>query len=507
MNQSYFYAKKIDGNIETKGSDKCSLGHKIYRGENKKPDGIFAEWLWDGNKLIAQNDRYGMHPLFYYSRNNEICISPSIPRLLKEGADSELDYNALAVYLRIGFFIGEDTPFKYIRAVPPDAGFKWQNGSLEISGSYHFSKRNEHISYEDALDNYIFLFRKSIEKGLPFNENFALPLSGGKDSRHILLELNKLGFKPKYCVTVEAIPPYHKDDARIAKLVAQALNIDHVTIKQQGSYFKSQMETYFLTNFCTDEHAHFWAMNEYLKGNAEISYDWIGGDVLSSSGFLNSDMLSLFEKKQLTALAETIFNKFNSSPLDEEYIRRVISNELYPRINRELAMEHLIEELNKHTSAHNPVTSFYFWNRTRREISLSPFGILSDIPTVFCPYLDHDLYDFLTSLHPRFSLSRRFHADAIERAYPEFAHVPYVEKNVPYLNPNRMARRFVKEFCFYLLKNARQASKIMRTKYIIPRLIYSYFKGGCYYWFRAVTLMLYLIELHKLKDSKGAWSR
>ena len=55
-------------------------------------------------------------------------------------------------------------------------------------------------------------------------------------------------------------------------------------------------------------------------------------------------------------------------------------------------------ELAKHADAPNPVASFFFWNRTRREVSLIPYGLLRTIPTVHSPFLDHDLYDLMTSL-------------------------------------------------------------------------------------------------------------
>ena len=102
------------------------MGHRIPGRDGLKSDGIFAKWDWDGERLVVRNDRYGLYPLYYFQNGNTIAVSPSLIRLLMEGALAELDHDALSVFLRIGFFIGEDTPFDSIRAVPPEARWEWR---------------------------------------------------------------------------------------------------------------------------------------------------------------------------------------------------------------------------------------------------------------------------------------------------------------------------------------------------------------------------------------------
>src|SRR3989338_9822448 len=111
--QPYFYARYGHDQIETKGGNSHCFGHKIDRGPGAKPDGVFAEWSWDGNQLTVTNDRYGLFPLYYCCADNEIYLSTSIRQMLALGAPKDLDYDALAVFLRIGLFIGDDTPFKH----------------------------------------------------------------------------------------------------------------------------------------------------------------------------------------------------------------------------------------------------------------------------------------------------------------------------------------------------------------------------------------------------------
>ena len=84
-------------------------------------DGIFAGWTWDGSRLVVRTDRYGASPLFLWASKTQIAVSPSLLAILECGAPADLDGPALSVFLRLGYFLGDDTPFTAIRTVAPGA--------------------------------------------------------------------------------------------------------------------------------------------------------------------------------------------------------------------------------------------------------------------------------------------------------------------------------------------------------------------------------------------------
>jgi asparagine synthase (glutamine-hydrolysing) len=214
----FFHAAFEGGRVITRGMPSVRLGHRIARGGDNPSDGIFAEWNWDGERLTVKNDRYGVYPLYYFQTGDTVAVSPSLIRLLMEGAPDDLDYDALSVFLRIGFFIGEDTPFKAIRAVPPDVRWEWKQGRLSSIGKY-IQGRPLPYSRVQLSEAFQDLFRQSIRRRLPSDENFVVPLSGGRDSRHILLELAEQGVRPNYCITLRHYPPRPNEDIRISALV------------------------------------------------------------------------------------------------------------------------------------------------------------------------------------------------------------------------------------------------------------------------------------------------
>lgn len=494
----FFKVKTLNGKTETSGAHECFLGHKIPGRTPKQSDGIYVEWRWDGKQLIVNNDRYGIYPLFYSCFENEIWISPSIQEVSKGNAPKQLDYIALSILFRLGHFIGEDTPFKYIRVLPPNSTLTWQEGSVKIDRSEitHSSGNNKAISYAEAVDNYAYLFSQAIKKRLPVDENFAVPLSGGRDSRHILFELMNQSRKPKFCMTVKYRPPTTNEDTRIAQLIADELEINHVEIDKPASWFQAVLEDIHLTNFCGGGHSWILPLADYLLvEQVDTIYDGLGGDVLSNGHLLDKIKLSLFQQDKLDELAVSLL--INNT--NENFNKNVLTRSFYNKISIDIAVARLVDELKKHLSALNPVLSFTFWNRTRRAISSIPFSILSDIPTVYCPYLDHDLYDFLASLDASFFLDQDFHDETIKKAYPKYTYLPFENKALKATfstEDHIFYKESIKNFLGYLMQRRFKSSKIIRSGYIYPKILYDLCKKSCGNpWY--LRSALYSMELEK----------
>lgn len=496
MDNFFFHAKRQDLNVKTRGTHTCKLGHQIDSGQSLKPDGIFARWVWDGARLVVENDRYGFFPIFYYCKDGEIGVSPSIYRLIKEGAPTELDEAGLAVFLRLGFFIGEDTPYRYIRALPPNSTLEW-DGTVKLeSGGYTLGKLGFAISRDEAIDNYIGLFRQSIQRRLPPSMHFALPLSGGKDSRHILLELLHQGQRPECCVTIKYYPPRSNEDAEVAAKITHELGLPHVLLDQKESWFKAEYKKNLATNLCADEHAWYLGASDYLSKNFKVVYDGIAGDVLSAGLFVTAKRLELFQAGHTEDIAIDLFQSQN-----EAVLCALLTPAIYARLGRELAITHLQPEIEKHLGSPNPVGSFFFWNRTRREIALIPYGLLGSLPTVFSPYLDHDLFDFLTSLPVAMLADHTFHTDTLLRAYPQYSHIPYQGQLVPQGESQDrnvhllLNAQFGRDFAKYLLFN--KPSGMMRNSFLFPRLLASLASrkfSASAVWYAPLALYLHQLE-------------
>jgi hypothetical protein len=51
--------------------------------------------------------------------------------------------------------------------------------------------------------------------------------------------------------------------------------------------------------------------------------------------------------------------------------------------------------------------------------------LMKDVKAVYLPFLDSHVVDFMLSLAPELTLDRKFHSQAINRAFPEYASIPF----------------------------------------------------------------------------------
>lgn len=426
--QPFFHARWTGSATETRGTPNAFLGRPAAVGEGDEREGAFAAWAWDGATLTVRNDRYGFFPLFYAVRGNEVWVSPSIYKLVAEGVPAALDHAALAVFLRMGGFVGEDTPFAAVRQLPPRATFTWRAGRLEVRGEYLIG-RTQRISRDSAIDGYATLFQDAMRRIDADPERTLVPLTGGRDSRHILLELCASGRAPRGTVTTRPHPPKGDDDVQIAALLSRELGVPHLVLEQPPARVAAEREKNEQTHLGTIEHAWVLPLARYLEGRGLAIHDGIAGDTLSQSQFLSERRLARFEAGDFAALAEDLLGP-------EGYLPAFLPPSLYRSVARPLGLARLRQELERHAEAPNPVGSFRFYNRTRRTISLAPYGILSQVARVEAPYLGRALFDFLTTLPGTLLVDGRFHTDTIARAYPAQAHLPYEVKHSRAADPH-----------------------------------------------------------------------
>jgi asparagine synthase (glutamine-hydrolysing) len=422
----FFHVRKRDDREVVAGQPSCALGNTAQAQPGRDAD-PFASWSWNGRRLTVRNDRYGFYPLFYYSHDGAFAVSPSVLKLLELGAPTELDLEALGVMLRLNFWVGEDTPFRAIRLVPPNATMFWENGKLTVDGRYLISAGKD-ISREAALDGYIDLFRAAMRRR-PADGPAAVPLSGGRDSRHIFLELCDSGRLPACALTVRYETHVTTQDVDVAAALAARAGVSHVVLESQKASVEGEWEKNVLVHLCALEHGWIPQIAAYLNGKVSVVYEGVAGDWLSTSLQNNTDRQKWIEEGRFDKLADSLLSS-------EGYLAKAMPAAQYAAASREAAKAKVEAELRKHAGAANPLGSFFFWNRARRITGLPPLCILNRTAKVWCPYLDADLFDFLATLPARLLFDpenyHRFHTDAIYRGYPAFADIPFSAKWAKY---------------------------------------------------------------------------
>jgi asparagine synthase (glutamine-hydrolysing) len=398
------------------GTPEFLIGHRL-----PGDDGIYAGWKWDGAELQIETDRYGMHPMFYFVEGRKLWIAPRLEDLIRLGAPTDWDDDAIAVFLRLGCYVADTSPLRAVRALPARPQII-EEGDRIVVRSRVFSRPPCRLTRTQVLDAYIDLFRASVAKRLP-DGPIALALSGGRDSRHILLALCELGRSPDVCITARHFPQRGDDDVEVARELCHRFGIPHLIVDHPPRRLEAELGKNRETHFCTDEHAQMLPIAEWLRRNRFAAYDGIGGDVLSEGHRRRPEAVGMVRRSAIDELA--IFMIDGYDPTIEGALRKALTSEAYKRFSRDRAIGRIARDLKTHMEEPDPIASFFFWNRTRREVALTPYALMRSAQPVFAPFLDGALFDLLASLPLVMTLDRRLHGDAIARGYPHVEDIRY----------------------------------------------------------------------------------
>lgn len=374
------------------------------------------------------NDSFGFVPKFVIQ--GHLKEYPSLVDAAQDANTLTLDYTALNIFFRVGMFLDGGTPFTEIRRVPQP----------------HIIVPPRTIDRDTALDAYLDLFRAAVKKRAA--PPFAVAISGGVDSRHILLELLSQGKRPEYTLTV-AIPG-RPSEVEIARLLCTRLGVQHrVVCPKPHASVDDEVWKNIACDFMSLEHG--WFAEVGRRRDTLPWWDGIGGDVLSAGLFLSEENLRMFEEDRLEQFAESL--------VANRRIPLIRDQSLFPR---QETVNALYKELVKHKDAANPVGSFYFWNRTRISIGSSAFGLLRPQgQQVLAPYLDKDLWAFLSSLPARLLIDHEFHRDAIRRGYPKFSDINYFQNRESIPHADRRQRCLA--LLGFLLKQRLKKAELLGT--------------------------------------------
>src|SRR5262249_2679103 len=180
------------------------------------------------------------------------------------------------------FFIGDDTPFAAVRAVPPSGRWTWSADEGVRTTGWQ-PPRASAFSRKQSIERFAAALTASVTRCLAETKQpvVVLPLTGGHDSRHILFALTELGQAPDRCVTAIPYPPNAPEDVEVAATLAATFNIPHDVIPRRPQRLAAEREKNRLTHYCTDEHVQLLPLRDYFRRQPATVFDGLGGDVLS----------------------------------------------------------------------------------------------------------------------------------------------------------------------------------------------------------------------------------
>jgi asparagine synthase (glutamine-hydrolysing) len=453
---------------------------------------VWIQWRWNGEMLVVENDRWGFAPVFYAGGPDRIAVATSIPVLLQLGVNRDLDDAALAAFLRLSHFIGDATPFKAIRTLRGGSRMTWRPGTLSVTATEAAPLRPQVLSRTAIVEGYITLFRQAVCRRLPGDDQRVnVPLSGGRDSRHLLFELAHAGQRQIDTVTVRQYPPNGDDDASVAPVVAAAVGVSNVVLPYDPALVAAEHRKNVMTSYCADRHVQMLPLVDYLRDRADVIYQGLGGDTLSGAHLEEQrDSVALLARGRYDELARGLLVRHS----DEQALQAVLQPDARRRFSFEAAEADLARELPRHMESPHPWGAFRMANRTARSVALLPFGMLTRACAVMTPYLDADFATFLQSLPTSVLADGQLHDEAIRRAYPRYSDVPYEDRTRPAAHAPEFFRRLSWDLAREMMR--RRAPPLVRRRFLASRLLLGT-ATGVKPWFsvRRTVLLMQLEDL------------
>jgi hypothetical protein len=283
-------------------------------------------------------------------------------------------------------------------------------------------------------------------------------------------------------------------------MVAERAGVAHRRVPRPPSRFHAERRSNAAQGMCSDEGAWFLPLAGEVRAARAVCWDGIGGDVLTQSRFMDPATARVFASGAWEALADRLLA---AGRTDAWLARLRPPPALHGVLDRERAVARLARELARHGEAASPTSSFFFWNRTRRKTALVPWTLLAGT-TVHAPFLDDELFGFLASVPEEVRADGALHTDAIRRAYPAFADVPFA----PRAAAPRHGAGFYAHWLRYTAELAAYAA-LRRPAWLRPGgpfpalLADARRPGGARAAHRLVPLVLYLLQLQDLVEPPG----
>jgi hypothetical protein len=413
-----------DGTPHVEGDAHAAFGFAVPD-EHGAESGVAAHWLWDGERLEVRSDRHGYVPLYYHhdERESGFTVSDSPLALIASGIHAEFDPESLAFFCRAGFLLGDRTLYRDIHRVPPGGLVRWDAGVLSIEREEERFLVDSPSSIDEAIDGWIDRFRSSMLRRQPMDGSFGMPLSGGRDSRMMLMELRALGHHPSEVVSFGPGARGENEDLRIARTIADRLGLRHEIARSRKGWHHTEHERHAWCGCEALEHAWLIGLWSHFRARHRCWYDGLGAGAMTRGELNTPVMLDLLRRDDLHGWCDAMYAETAAPP--EAWVVRIIEAMGLDLPDRGDVVDFVATELTDHRDTPNPLARFAFCNWGRRAIALNPYGICRNIPEIHTPFMDRDLVDWVASVPAEWTFDDDLQTSASLRMHPELADIGF----------------------------------------------------------------------------------
>ena len=151
--------------------------------------GMFSFAIWDveSRELFLARDFFGIKPLYYTERNQELIYGSEIQSILEyPGVERRVDLDALDAYLSFEYVVPPATMFEGILSLLPGHFMRWsREKGVRIQRYFSLEFDAQPMSLENAVSQISDVFSQSVSAHRIADVEVGCFLSGGIDSSYV----------------------------------------------------------------------------------------------------------------------------------------------------------------------------------------------------------------------------------------------------------------------------------------------------------------------------------
>ena len=182
----------------------CIVHQYEERGPDCVPDlnGMFGLAIWDGprRRLVLARDRVGKKPLYYFDDGKRFLFGSELKAILQDDTvPRNLDFDALAEYLRVGYVGSPRTIFKGVRKLEPGHVLVFDGKRCEVRRYWDWLPDftpEKSRSEAEHIERIRTTLRECVKSRMISDVPLGAFLSGGVDSSAIVATMAGLSDRP-----------------------------------------------------------------------------------------------------------------------------------------------------------------------------------------------------------------------------------------------------------------------------------------------------------------------
>lgn len=391
---------------------------------------VFIVYNKQAKSFTVFSERFGVIPVYYYQKNNEILFSTSLSILFTKLSYDDIDLHSVRDLMRHGTLVGNATMSKQVKMLEGGSRLTYKEGKIDIKKMFlfHYDEDNAEHNQSKLIEEVAETYFEAVHKRFkPVMDNACLLLSGGLDSRLLLATINRLFPEKISCVSMGQ--PF-SEETSIARWSAALYDNPFDYFELHPDDFVNNSTEFIRLSGGSDSFMQSYSLaiarqlsfSTYATGF--ILDVFLGGTFLNEQSIKNKDSLFSFFHKNERVFKMHLFS-------DEEFGLICKPDSKLPRSSK------YIEK------------SLHEYDSWKLNEVIQPFGVRSrDLKLVLgrdlvfdsfmdaCfPSVDKNFLTAIAKIPAKERLDHKFYRELFMSIFPEYCDIPYNNTTLPVSAP------------------------------------------------------------------------